>query len=131
MVKQGGKLSNEQYQNRVRQANNQRDRQRDDDLKQLMSTSWGRRLAYWLIHGDPSTERPKEFIGRLGSSVFDSSIRDGVGCAILAARVDGARMFAIELHNDIERVTPGALVTMLEEQLHDRVVALALRDSGD
>jgi len=130
-VSKQGNLSNEQYQERVRQANKQRDRQRDDDLRELMKQAWGRRLVYWLVFGDPSTERPKEFVGRLNTSVFDSGIKDGLSCAILAARIDGARMFAMEFHNDLERVAPSALVTMLEEQLHDRVVALALQPSGD
>jgi hypothetical protein len=113
-----GKLSDNQYQQVLRDIRKRQDRQREADLRSMMAQEWGRRLCHWLVFD----------LGKLQTSSFNPSIKDGYCAALHSARSEGARDFAIELHNEVQRLAPQQFLTMMSEQVRDLQADLALED---
>lgn len=115
-MKTHGQLSDAQTQDRLRNAIAQRERQRKDDLRSLMSQPSGRRVVYGLIFG----------AGRLQSLSFDAGIKDGLCAALHAAKAEGAREAAIDLHNEVKELVPEFFLAMMGEHIRSAAADLAI-----
>lgn len=82
------------------------------DLQNLMATASGRRVACWLIYDVAGLQDASFHEGSV-----TASIKDGVCAAMHMARLEGRRNVAIDVHNELRRVAPAQLLTMLREQL--------------
>lgn len=111
-----GPLSDAQYQDRLRLVERVRARQRDQDMKTLMSHAWGRRLAYTLGFE----------LGRLHAQSFAPSVKDGVAMLGITAHREGRREMAADFIGRIQEVAPDLYLTMMAEQIHERQTDLAL-----
>lgn len=116
MTKESGKLSDAQYQDRVRKVQKERERQVTDDLLELVRHEWGRRLAYWLIFEH----------GRVHGLCFDPGIKDGLCASLHQAKAEGRRESAHELHAMISAVAPEAVIAMMGERGKRALVDLSL-----
>jgi len=120
-VAKDGKLSDKQFQARARDVERRLMRQRDDDLRELMSAQYGRRVAVWIIYE----------LGRLQDESFDGSKRDGLNTALFTARAEGRRELAIDLHNELQRLAPDMVVRMLQERLETIQAEMSLESESD
>lgn len=104
-----GELTNAAYQEAVKKLRALRTKQHQDDLRELMKTQWGRRIAYWLVFdlgGITKTERAAK------------------GSALL--RNEGRRVMADDIHKQLMTADPGACLGLLAEQASARQADLAL-----
>lgn len=113
-----GKLSDAQYQDRLRQAQRERERDLADDLERLLAGEWGRRLAYWLVFEH----------GRLHGLSFDAGIRDGACAALHQAKAEGRREAAHELYAMLLDASPSGAVAMMSERTKRAVADMALEN---
>jgi hypothetical protein len=93
-----------------------RERQREDDLRQLMAEDWGRRIAHWVVF---------DMCGLQASSV-DMGIKDGLCSALHAFHRQGAQGVGIDVHNEMQRLAPKQVLLMAEEQIRASQADLAL-----
>lgn len=94
-----GLLSSERYQRVLTDIKKRRERQRDEDLRSLMSCDWGRRVVHWLLYDE----------GKLQSQSFNpfiEGIKDGLCAAMHMAKIEGARDLAMNLNNRIQIAAP-------------------------
>lgn len=112
-----GPLSDAQYQERVRQLQRRRERQQEDDLRDLMRAPWGRRFVYWFVF-----ER-----GNLHGSVFDGGIKDGVSASQHMALAEGRRELAGELLERVKEHAAAQYLEMMAEQVAQRQADLSIQ----
>lgn len=113
-----GKLSDSQYQQVLRDIQKRADRQREEDIRTIMDTEAGRRFIYWVIFDK----------GKLQDRSFTSgveNVKDGIHAALRMARIEGSRVLAIDLHNDVRDTTPMAFLTMMSEAVRSMEANLA------
>ena len=86
------------------------------DLKKLMSTDWGRRIAHSLIYD----------FGNILSVGYDLSVRDGMCAALHHARTDGVRSVGRAFMERLHLADENAYIAMLEEEAQARKAAISL-----
>lgn len=114
MVDERGKLSDAQFQARLRDIAKRRERQREEDLRQLMRHDWGRRVAHWIVFD----------AGRLQAVSFNPAIKGD--SSLHTHFAEGRRDLAIDVHNELQRLSPRECVAMMQEQVNAAESDLAI-----
>ena len=97
--------SERQRDQRIKDFQKRKERVLNDDIQFVMSSEQGRRFIYWLLWTRCG----------LMEGVADSSIKDGVAAAMHSWRREGQRDIAIDLSEQIKRVTLEKYVLMIKE----------------
>lgn len=116
MAKEHGKLSDAQFQERVRQTRRRLEAQRVEDLQHVMRTDSGKRFVYSLAF-----ER-----GKLHGPSFHGHQKDGLSNALCSAHVEGRRGLASELIDDVKKHCLPEFLEMMGTQIKERAEALML-----
>ncbi len=114
-----GPLSDAQLQERLRVFQNAREIERREDVRELMSHPWGRRLAYWLVYE----------LGGLHGEAFAAEIKHGAEqhTAYRLGRQSLARSFLTAA----QEIAPQDYLAMMAEQIRARQADLALEQRDD
>lgn len=118
-----GKLSEPQYQDRVRQMQNRRKRERDRYFLDLMSGDNGQRFMYWLVYE----------VCHVGGEVFNDeikNIRDGGHAGMRMARITGKQRIGRFLLEEIERICPMRKADMQARRTSDVRDELAVKTTA-
>lgn len=81
----------------------------NEDIQQVMSHPFGRRMVYWLIWSE---------CGVMDGTV-DSSIKDGMCAALLSWRYEGKRDVGMNLIEILKKVCLDKYVLMIQESTSD------------
>lgn len=114
-----GRLSDAQLQDRERRAAAARQRQRDDDLRALMSTAQGRRVAYRLVFDLCDVLSP-------AVDTFILGIKDGASAAMHTWRRIGRQSVGTELLAVLQGVAPAEWNQAVDEMNRANQADMAL-----
>lgn len=110
-------LDSDETTKRIRQLAQDRANQHIEDVRELMRSSVGRRVVYWLINEVCDINGPS----------FSHSIKDGACAAQHSANHDGVRSVGIFLQNHMREHCMDDYLSMIVDETRSRQLALSLK----